>query len=52
MDDPGLARRLGAAARRRVLRHYTWRHNVGMIMELYRRMGATNAVDPPEEQDA
>lgn len=52
LDDPALARRLGEAARRRILRNYTWRHNVAVIMELYRRMGAANAADPPGEPEA
>lgn len=40
VNDPGLARRLGQAARRRVLEHYTWDVSVRKIEELYRAMGA------------
>jgi glycosyltransferase involved in cell wall biosynthesis len=52
LDDPKLADRLGRAARRRILRHYTWRSNIAKIMDLYRRMGVTEAQDPPPEVGA
>lgn len=47
-NDPELARRMGAAARRRVLERYTWACNVKAIMQLYQAMGCEAAEYPPE----
>jgi glycosyltransferase involved in cell wall biosynthesis len=40
LDDPEDAKTRGAAARQRVLQHYTWECNVNTIMQLYAKMGA------------
>ncbi len=49
LDDARMARRLGEAARRRILQHYTWSANIGRIMNLYALMGARGAVEPPTD---
>lgn len=40
-NDPDYARRLGQAARRRVMENYTWDISVQKIEDLYRRLGAS-----------
>ena len=49
LDDPKLALSLGQAARRRILKQYTWRTNISKIMGLFRGLGVTQAEDPPPE---
>lgn len=51
VDDPSLATRLGAAARRHILKHYTWTCNIGRVMMLYHRMGARGAEMPPGAEE-
>ena len=49
LDDARLARRIGRASRRHIMKHYTWARAVQTIMRLYRDLGATNVEDPPAE---
>lgn len=43
ISDPDKAREVGAAARRRVLEKYTWDRSIGVMMDLYQRMGAASS---------
>lgn len=47
LNDQELAHNLGRAARRRVLRRYTWECNVAVMMQLYKKLGVQAAEPPP-----
>ncbi len=41
LEDPGLARRLGAEARRLAVERYSWRAGADRLMEFHRELGAS-----------
>jgi len=43
LDDPELRARVGAAGRRRVIEHWSWRHTAEKTVEQYRALRATSA---------
>jgi glycosyltransferase involved in cell wall biosynthesis len=51
LADPGERRLLGAAARQRVVEHYSLQHSLQGILRLWRNLGARPAADLPDTEN-